>query len=192
MITTKESIANALNKLLLTIPLNKISIKSICVEAHVNRQTFYYYYRDIIELLVFEMRDDLYAEIEGGRSYDNWRYGFLQTLRYMKRNNAKIQNIYHSTYWNEVDIYFNEFNTKIINHVVLECVQKQNLTILDTDKEFIINIYNMIFHGVFVEYIKSNMEEEPEAIVTKLNKIISGEVMKVVASFSNGADIKKV
>lgn len=185
MSKTEQSIINAVNKLLADMPLHKISVKAICLEAHINRQTFYYYYRDIIDLIVLETGKEIYAEIEGGRSYDNWNYGFLQTLRYMKRNNTKIQHIYHSTYWNEIDVHFNNFNKTIIRHIVLECSRMRNLTLKDKDKQFIINVYNMIFHGVFIEYIESNMEESPEEILSKLKKIISGEIMKACQSFAD-------
>ena len=43
----------------------------------------------------------------------------------------------------------------------------------------------MIFHGVFIEYIESDMKTEPEVVLSKLLKVISGEIPRAICAFSN-------
>ncbi|MBK5253735.1 MAG: TetR/AcrR family transcriptional regulator C-terminal domain-containing protein [Peptostreptococcaceae bacterium] len=183
-INTKQSIIDAFNKLILDDLLNKITVIAICDEAGVNRQTFYYYYKDIIDLMTSTVSDEIYAKIEGGRSYETWTYGFLMTMRYIKENKPKIKHIYYSTYWDEADLYFIRFNKKLLTHVVKECANNLDTNITDECINFIVHIYNMIFHGVFIEYMESDMKIEPEVVLSKLLKVISGEIPRAIIAFS--------
>ncbi|MGE5632222.1 MAG: hypothetical protein ACM3TR_14160 [Caulobacteraceae bacterium] len=48
---TKKALANSLKKLMKSLPLNKISVKNIVDDSGLNRQTFYYHFQDIYDLL---------------------------------------------------------------------------------------------------------------------------------------------
>ena len=50
-LNTKQQLANALKSLMQTKPLEKITIKDIVIFCGVNRQTFYYHFKDINDLL---------------------------------------------------------------------------------------------------------------------------------------------
>ena len=49
--TTKEAIAQAFEGLLEKRSIDKITVKDIVAECGVNRQTFYYHFRDIYDLM---------------------------------------------------------------------------------------------------------------------------------------------
>ena len=49
--TTKEAIAQAFEGLLEKRSIDKITVKDIVTECGVNRQTFYYHFRDIYDLM---------------------------------------------------------------------------------------------------------------------------------------------
>ena len=54
--STKESLGNALKKMLTIKPIDKITVKDLVEECGVNRQTFNYHFDDVYDLLewVFE------------------------------------------------------------------------------------------------------------------------------------------
>ena len=56
---TKQAIAASLTKLLLDRPIAQITIKDICADCGVNRQTFYYHFQDIYDLLFWILRRDI-------------------------------------------------------------------------------------------------------------------------------------
>ena len=51
--STKEALGNALKKMLSVKPIDKITVKDLVEECGVNRQTFYYHFQDIYDLLRF-------------------------------------------------------------------------------------------------------------------------------------------
>ena len=48
---TKKAIMLSLLELLKTKSIDKVTVKDICDECEINRNTFYYYYKDIYDVL---------------------------------------------------------------------------------------------------------------------------------------------
>ena len=51
MIKTEKRMCNALKAMMEEKPLEEISVTSLSKKCHVNRQTFYYHFHDIYDLL---------------------------------------------------------------------------------------------------------------------------------------------
>ena len=58
---TKQAIMNCLLELLSTKQLDKITVKDIIEDCGVNRQTFYYHFEDIPDLISQYIVSDLYC-----------------------------------------------------------------------------------------------------------------------------------
>ena len=56
--TTKRALAASLEKLLAKKPLDKITVIDIVEDCEVNRQTFYYHFRDIYDLLEWTLLNE--------------------------------------------------------------------------------------------------------------------------------------
>ena len=56
---TKKALAESLKKLLSKNKLNKITIKEITEDCGVNRQTFYYHFKDIYDLLEWIYKNEV-------------------------------------------------------------------------------------------------------------------------------------
>lgn len=56
--STKESLGNALKKMLTIKPIDKITVKDLVEECGVNRQTFYYHFDDVYDLLEWVFEED--------------------------------------------------------------------------------------------------------------------------------------
>ncbi len=52
--TTKRALANSLKSLMAKKPLDKITVTDIAKDCGVNRQTFYYHFKDIFDLIEFD------------------------------------------------------------------------------------------------------------------------------------------
>ena len=61
---TKNALATALKKLLSKKELSKITISNITEECGVNRQTFYYHFNDIYDLLEWIFTNEVIEEID--------------------------------------------------------------------------------------------------------------------------------
>ena len=56
--STKEALGNTLKKMLSVKPIDKITVKDLVEECGVNRQTFYYHFDDVYDLLEWVFEED--------------------------------------------------------------------------------------------------------------------------------------
>lgn len=179
----KIAIVNSFKDLLNKHPIDKITVKEVCEQCCVNRQTFYYYFTDIMDILKFIIFEELSADIAQNRTFENWEGGFLATMNYLKKNSKMILHIYHSSYWEEANILFIKFSNNLLNNVVEECANKMNVKLLDKDRIFIVNFYRHVFNGLMLDWLSEGMKEEPEVILKKLLIMITGNIPRSVAAF---------
>ena len=93
---TKKALAESLKKLLSKNKLNKITIKEITEDCGVNRQTFYYHFKDIYDLLEWIYKNEVIQEIEEKTTYETWQQGFLYIFEYILKNKEFVKNTYYS------------------------------------------------------------------------------------------------
>lgn len=179
----KIAIINSFKDLMNKQSMDKITVKEICKQCEVNRQTFYYYFTDIMDILKFIVFEELTEDIAQNRTFENWEGGFLATMNYLKKNSKMIFHIYNSSYWPEAKNYFIDFSKNLLNNVVVECAENMKVNLLDKDKNFIVNFYGHVFTGLMLDWLSEGMEEEPQVMLRKLLLMITGSIPRSVAAF---------
>ena len=86
---TKNALATALKKLLSKKELSKITISNITEECGVNRQTFYYHFKDIYDLLEWIFTNEVIEEIDN-EIEENWQQKFIYIFEYVIQNKEFI------------------------------------------------------------------------------------------------------
>lgn len=176
---TKKILANSLKKLMLKKPLARITIKDIVNDCGFNRQTFYYHFQDIYDLLGWTYKTELVDSISDFKTYDNWPQGFLKIFQYVKNNKSFCINTFNSLGRDHLENFlYNQIFYMIID-VIEEISINSNIS--SKEKEFIANFYTYAFIGILTSWIKTNMEENPEDIIKKVEKLINGNIKKAVS-----------
>ena len=80
--TTKMAISYAFKELLLEKPYNKITVNDISERCGINRQTFYYHFLDIPNMVEWICNDDVSKVINFDITYENWQESFCLSLNY--------------------------------------------------------------------------------------------------------------
>jgi probable dihydroxyacetone kinase regulator len=179
----KTAIINSFKELLNKQSIDKITVKEICENCDVNRQTFYYYFKDIMDIFKFIIFEELSVEIAQNRTFNTWEGGFLATMNYLKKNSKMILHIFHSSFWSEANTYFANFSNKLLDDVVKECVDNIGVTLQEKDQIFIVNFYRHVFNGLMIDWVSVGMEENPQIILRKLLIMITGSIPRSVADF---------
>ena len=182
--SAKTSINKAFWELLRELPLDQITVISLCERANVNRQTFYYYYQNIVDLLKDVLFAEIYDEVSKGRAYDTWKHGFLTTTCFIKNNNFVFQNIHHSHYWDEVNDFFTEKSNILLKGVIDECIESTEIRISKEDEEFMIHYYRVLFNSIMTEWVKDGMKLNPEELLSKVEKLVDGTVCSALERFA--------
>lgn len=175
---TKKALATSLKKLLSKKELSKITISNITDDCGVNRQTFYYHFKDVYDLLEWIYLNEVIQSMDGKDTYNNWQEGFLSIFKYILENKEFVKNTYNSISRD----YFLRFiytQTAILLMNVID-EQAKDINVSDEDKKFIANFYKYAFVGIIQDWIEDGMKEEPENIINKLNHIIEGNLEKAL------------
>lgn len=85
---TKAALAAALKQAMAKKPLSKITIRELIEACDINRQTFYYHFTDIYDLMKWAYKQDAEALLKGRSNVLLWQDGLLQLLRYLNDNRA--------------------------------------------------------------------------------------------------------
>ena len=173
---TKIAMAQSLKRMLLIKDLDKITISDITNDCGINRQTFYYHFKDIYDLLEWIFANEFIT-------IKNWQENFKYVLDYMLENKKFIIKTYNSLSRKTLlDFLFNQYNTIFID--IINDVSK-NYNITKENKIFIANFYKYGFAGVIENWIVTEMKESPENIIKKLDILISGNFEEAVRKMSD-------
>lgn len=179
--TTKKALAASLKKLLAEKPLDKITVIDIVEDCEVNRQTFYYHFKDIYDLVEWIYTSEATKVIGDKKTYDTWQQGFLRIFEYVLENKAFVINTYHSLSREHLERYlYNEVYILLIG-VVEE--KAAGMAVRDDDKAFIANFYKYAFVGLMLEWIRTGMKEKPSSIIERLSTLIHGDIADALERF---------
>lgn len=178
---TKRALAASLIKLLSQKPLDKVTVKDIIEDCGVNRQTFYYHFKDIYDLVDWIFLEMASEFLEGKETYDTWQQGFTQILYGVLRNHRLIMNAYNSLSREQVERFLYALTYDLLLGVVEE--EAVDVPIREEDKKFIIDFYKYAFVGFMIDWIKKGMKEQPEAFIEKLSVLIKGDIKRALDRF---------
>lgn len=176
--TTKNALAKSLKKLLQEKSLDRITVVDIVEDCEVNRQTFYYHFKDIYDLTEWIFITENVKPMQGKISYQTWKQGYQQIFEYIKENCCFINNIYHSSSCEILTKFLYSVTYRLLISVVEE--QARGMQVREEDKAFIANFYKYGLVGLMLEWVGSGMKEEPERIVERLDMLIHGDIEKAL------------
>ena len=82
---TKKALSFSLKELLKEKTISKITINDICEKAGVRRQTFYYHFADLPELVEWTCYTEVESVLKENRTYNSWQEGFLDIFKLAKK-----------------------------------------------------------------------------------------------------------
>ena len=179
--TTKKAISYAFKELLLEKPLNKITVNDITSKCEINRQTFYYHFKDIYDLVEWACLEDARKALEEKKTYDTWQQGFLQIFEAVRENKPFVMNVYRCVHREQVEKYLEPLVDRLLLEVINE--EAAGITVREEDKLFIARIYSYIFVGLMLDWIKDDMRADPAAIIERLATLIKGTVPAALSRF---------
>ena len=179
--TTKRALAASLKKLLAEKSLDSITVVDIAEDCEVNRQTFYYHFKDIRDLIDWIYMSEASKALDGKKTYDSWQQGFLQIFQYALDNRDFVFKTYHSNSFEHLQRYLYDVTYDLLIGVVEE--KSAGLVVREDDREFIAHFYKYAFVGLMLEWIGSGMMEKPAVIIDRLSTLIQGDITAALERF---------
>ena len=177
---TKQALIASFKKLLETEPFDKITISDITNDCGLSRQTFYYHFRDIFDMIRWIYNSESLNEIGGRGGYGTWQDKIRELFDYTLNNKSLILGTFNSKCRNDLVGYYMDVSIRKISDIV---EMKSDGDIAEKDKKFIASVYAYAFVVIMVDWISDGMKESSEEMVDRVYKIVMSNFDRTLAAF---------
>ena len=149
---------NSFVKLLNLYPLDKITVKDIVSDCGISRNTFYYHYQDIYDLLRATLSS--VTETVLSENLTTWREGLMACTRFALENRRAVSHIYHSANRDQLE--------RCLNQVTGESMEKliRYLTLF----------YKHAIVGILLEWLENDMKADVEQAISRMAVLLEGNL----------------
>ena len=162
-------------------PIDKVTVKDLVEECGVNRQTFYYHFDDVYDLLEWVFEEDANRVLPDEIFYDEWRVNVMKFFRYLYDNKTFVLNIYNSQNRSYMLRYFKRRMHYCIHGFAVIVAEGRNIEW--SDLEFICEFYAQGMTGLISQWLDLNMELPPEITVDKFMQVLDGSIESMLSRF---------
>ena len=166
-LSTKIELANAFKELSKEKPMNKITVNDLIKYCNLNRNTFYYHFEDIYNLINWMFNEEVKKIIE---SCDTSNYeNFLNSvLDYIEENKHILNSAYNSFGREQLKKILIPHFYATLNGIITNHIKNHNLTI-DTDfKKFLIDFYSAGIGELIISYCKDEQNIDRKKLINYL------------------------
>lgn len=176
---TKQQLAAALKTLMAQKPMDKITISELTAICNIRRQSFYYHFEDIYDLLRWMFQNEAISLLQQQEGALLWKEGLLQLFRYLEENRAvclcalKSVGREHIRRFFEADIY------AIIHRTIEQLGEEIGVrTTLDSfvDVELLTHFYVVALAGLLESWLLGEIERTPEELIQFADMILNDQV----------------
>ncbi len=162
---TKNLIFKTFVEILGEKPFDKITVRDIVERANVNRNTFYYYYSDIYELLEEMFTREFTEMVAEHRNGFRWLVGFSNLLTTAYNNKKIINNICASRSYEYLENYMFKSCKIILSEFIHEISEGKNIS--EDIVDFTASFYMYAIIGTLSEWFRTGMYETPDNMLKK-------------------------
>lgn len=179
--TTKESLGAALKQMLTVKPIDKITVKDLVEICGVNRQTFYYHFDDVYDLLEWVFEEDANRVLPSEVVYEHWRDDVMMFFKYLADNSVFALNIYNSNSRIYMLRYFKRRLQGCIRSFAIIVSDGKNID--RTDFEFVVEFYANGVVGLISQWLDLGMQLPKEITQGRFLKLLDNSVENMLARF---------
>ena len=179
--STKKALADALKKMMAVKPIDKITVNDLVETCGVSRQTFYYHFDDVYDLLEWVFEEDANANLPREVVYDNWKNDVIMWFKYLYENSTFALNVYNSN--------SRLYMLRYIKGRLRNCIRSfseivaEDRTIDRQDFEFIVEFYSHIVVGLISQWMDAGMQLPKEITTDKCLRVLDNSIENIMSRF---------
>ena len=178
---TQKALAESLKKLLNRKTLNKITVSDITNDCGVNRQTFYYHFHDVYELVDWIFAEEMKRYAQEGFTPDNWRDVMTRLMDNFLEERHFIINVYNFLNRKELEKYMRVFVKPAVTDIVNEIARNYDVSAEDID--FLTSTLTASLTGIVAEWIGGGMDPSYRLRLDKFFVLLDGMVEYILQKF---------
>ena len=179
--STKEALADALRQMMKVKPIGKITVKDLVEVCGVNRQTFYYHFDDVYDLLEWVFEEDANRVLPHEVVYEHWRQDVLFFMEYLQENSAFTLNVYNSNSRVYMLRYLEEKMEGCIRSFAVIVSEGRNID--RQDFEFVVKFYAKCAIGFISQWLDLGMQMPKEITTERILRVMENSVENLLDRF---------
>lgn len=179
---TKEALGAALKQMLAIKPIEKITVKDLVEICGVNRQTFYYHFDDVFDLLEWVFEEDANRVLPHEIVYEHWREDVTLFFTYLKDNSSFALNIFNSQSRTYMLRYYKRRLQECIRGFALIVCEKRNVDRSDFD--FVVELYANLIVGLISQWLDAGMPMPKDFTKDRLLRTLDNSVENLMDRFT--------
>lgn len=188
---TKKALAAALKKLASEKPFSKITVREIISVSGFNRNTFYYHFEDVYALLKWMLEQETIEVVKQFDLIAGYEEAILFVMDYVEKNDALLNNIYHSMGRDELQRFFYSDCIGITRSIIDQTEKIQGLAVPEDFKAFLSQFYTQAIAGMLLEWITDRSVRNRERTVQYISIILTSTLPTVLCTASGMEDAVK-
>ena len=187
---TKHALAAALKELMSQKPIDKISIHDLTESCGIRRQTFYYHYEDVYDLLRWMFQEEAVALLKQHEGTLLWQEGLLQLLHYIEDNRAVCLCALKSVGRDHLKRFFQADIYAVIHSAVEQIgmgVGAMQAGVTSDEIALMTHIYVVAVAGVIESWLLGEIERTPEQMVTFADQMFQDHIRGAKIRWSEAA-----
>ena len=167
---TEKAIKESFIRLLKEKPLSKITVKDIVEDCGINRNSFYYHYQDVPQLLNCIIADEADRLIEAYPTIESREKAFDVAVEFALENKAAVMHLYNSENRDVLERNILKLSEDTITKYMKSLFPEQRLN--DQDRKIVINVLKCEVFGMIIEWLERGMSEDIKADYHRFNELM--------------------
>ncbi len=155
---TKQAIKASFMKLLNEFPLNKISVRSIVEDCGINRNSFYYHFQDIPDLIAEIIKDETDALVEKYPTIGSLDECVNLAFQFALQNKKAVLHIYNSVNRDIYERYTMQLCEYVVSKYIDTLFKEDDLD--EYEKKTAICFFKCELFGLTFEWIEKGMRDD--------------------------------
>ncbi len=178
---TKKAIISTFLQLLSKYSLDKITVKDIVEKCGINRNTFYYYYKDIYDLIEDIFRIEIQSIRENSGNQTSFQGELQQGISIILENKAAFAHLYHSRSREIIEKYLDDisesFTKRYVEQKALELSIKH-----ESDIRFVYDWYQFAISGIILKWIQADNASDPDTFIRRVASLYENTIAQALLS----------
>ncbi len=165
-------------------PLHALTVKEITEKCGMHRQTFYYHFEDVHDLVRWMYEEEAFDLLMRSEEVLCWQDKILQLFGYISANREMCVCTLNSLSRETLKDFFTADLERIVRDVVL--AYGRDLPSSEGYVEYLTHFYTAAFAGIVESWILGEIDLSPEMIVAYMEQTIADQLNGAVMRYEKG------
>lgn len=169
----KAVIADTFTEMLDKEDIDKITVTKLIGECHISRQTFYYHFKDIMDVLEWAFRRATDELVQRSLDAEDNIVALKEFAVFIRQNRFKLERLLYSRRWVQIEGILTESAAAYLAEMARN--KAPDISLSYDEMEIMLKFYACGMVGVLMHYMgKPHLDEEK--LIIHMEKIITGKM----------------